>query len=36
MVKGIIELTKRYNSFFIGVLICCIVAELIGPIKISL
>ena len=36
MVKGIIELTKRYNSFFIDVLICCIVAELIGPIKISL
>ncbi len=36
MVKGIIELTKRYNSFFIGVLICCIIAELIGPIKISL
>lgn len=29
------ELTKRYRSFFICVLLCCTAAELIGPIRIS-
>lgn len=35
MVKGMMGLMKKYSSFFIGVLVCCIAAELIGPIKIS-
>lgn len=36
MLKRMVEMTKRYSSFFLCVILCCLAAELIGPIKLSL
>lgn len=36
MLKQLSEMTKRYASFFLCVILCCLAAELIGPVKLSL
>ena len=36
MLKQLSEMTKRYASFFLCVTLCCLAAELIGPVKLSL
>lgn len=33
--KHILELSKKYRSFFAGTLVCCAAAELIGPVTLS-
>lgn len=33
--KRMIDRMKEYSSFFVGLLVCCTAAELIGPIKLS-
>lgn len=35
MLRRISDLTKRYPSFFLCVILCCLAAELIGPIRLS-
>ena len=36
MRKKLSDMTKQYSSFFLCVILCCLAAEFIGPIKLSL